>query len=95
MNLEPFVVNVIKEKLFWHLLKVVKKTLFDAIEIGGGTIASDRTQLPIQQEKVGISSQQASWGKDGKLLKRTWLGIKGMKWAWLDIKSGRILTKQA
>lgn len=57
MNLEPLVVNVTKEKLF--LLKMAGKTLFEAIAIGGDTMASERTQLPIQQELVGIYSQQA------------------------------------
>lgn len=57
MNLEPLVVSVIKEKLF--LLEMARKTLFEAIAIGGDTVASERTQLPIQQELVGMYSQQA------------------------------------
>lgn len=50
-------VSVIKEKLF--LLEMARKTLFEAIAIGGDTVASERTQLPIQQELVGMYSQQA------------------------------------
>lgn len=57
MNLEPFVVSVIKEKLF--LLKMARMPLFEAIAIGADTIASERIQLPIQQKLVGIYSQQA------------------------------------